>query len=167
MRRESPSEERGHRFLSRAAAPRSLSARSPARKSALPFGDRPAAWRDRGNSRRHRGSDAFVHRERQGDSRGRRELAREGGRRDGLSDEYRPRLRRVQSGLRTVLRGDPTDENDRRRRRAPGSDLDRAEDHRGEWNLNPIRLLTSGGSLGSADLGMKKLERAERSAKTL
>ena len=34
-------------------------------------------------------------------------------------------------------------------------------------NLNPIRLLTSGGSLGSADRGMKKLERAERSAKTL
>ena len=68
-----------------------------------------------------------------------------------------------------VLRGapEPADENDRRRRRAPGSDLGRAEDHRGELNSNPIRLLTSGGSLGSADRGMKKLERAERSAKTL
>ena len=62
---------------------------------------------------------------------------------------------------------DPADENDRRRRRAPGSDLGRAEGHRGELNPNPIRLLTSGGSFGSADRGMKKLERAERSAKTL
>ena len=43
-------------------------------------------------------------------------------------------------------------QNDRGRRRAPGSDLGRAEDHRGE--LNPMRLLTSGGSLGSADRGM-------------
>ena len=39
--------------------------------------------------------------------------------------------------------------------------------HRGELKSKPIRFLTSGGSFGSADRGMKKLERAERSAKTL
>ena len=85
------------RIRTRAASAICCSSPASARASRSRARSRDCATRRRP---RHRGADARVHREHEGDSRGGRQLAGEGARRDGLPDRHAGRLRALQQGLR-------------------------------------------------------------------